>query len=116
MVFTSGAVAPLRQITRTVPIVFAVVADPVGAGYVESLAQPGRNVTGFSGQEYALSGKWLELLKELVPRIPLHRSHPQWREAGRSAGAASDQVRVGHQPQDREGARARRAHLNLDSR
>src|SRR5262245_1736316 len=69
MAFTSGAVAPLRQLTRTIPIVFAVVADPVGAGYVESLARPGGNLTGFTGQEYALSGKWLELLKEIVPRV-----------------------------------------------
>jgi putative ABC transport system substrate-binding protein len=69
MAFTSGAVAPLRQVTRTIPIVFAVVADPVGAGYVESLAKPGANVTGFAGQEYALSGKSLELLKEIVPQV-----------------------------------------------
>ena len=69
MAFTSAAVAPLRQATRTVPIVFAVVADPVGAGYVESLARPGGNVTGFAAQEYALSGKSLELLKEIVPQV-----------------------------------------------
>jgi putative ABC transport system substrate-binding protein len=69
MVFTSAAVAPLRQVTRTVPIVFAIVADAVGAGYVESLAQQGGNVTGFTAQEYALSGKSLELLKEMVPRV-----------------------------------------------
>jgi ABC transporter substrate binding protein len=68
MAFTSAAVAPLRQVTRTVPIVFAVVADPVGAGYVDSLAEPGGNVTGFAAQEYVLSGKSLELLKELVPQ------------------------------------------------
>ena len=55
--------------TRTVPIVFATVADAVGAGFVESLARPGGNVTGFIAFEYALSGKWLELLKEIVPRI-----------------------------------------------
>jgi putative ABC transport system substrate-binding protein len=66
---TSAAVAPLRQATRTIPIVFAIVADPVGAGFVESLARPGGNVTGFLGQEYALSGKWLELLKEIAPRM-----------------------------------------------
>jgi putative ABC transport system substrate-binding protein len=66
---TSDAVLPLRQVTRTVPIVFATVADAVGAGFVESLARPGGNVTGFIGYEYALSGKWLELLKEIVPRI-----------------------------------------------
>jgi putative tryptophan/tyrosine transport system substrate-binding protein len=69
MAFTSGAVAPLRQVTRSVPIVFAVVADAVGAGYVESLARPGGNVTGFTAQDYALSGKSLELLKEIVPRV-----------------------------------------------
>ncbi len=69
MAFTSAAVAPLRQATSTVPIVFAVVADPVGAGYVESLAQPGGNVTGFAAQEYAVSGKWIELLKEIVPHL-----------------------------------------------
>jgi ABC-type uncharacterized transport system substrate-binding protein len=66
---TSDAVLPLRQVTRTVPIVFATVADAVGAGFVESLARPGGNVTGFIGYEYALSGKWLELLKEIAPRI-----------------------------------------------
>jgi putative ABC transport system substrate-binding protein len=63
------ATAALRQVTRTVPIVFAPVVDPVGAGYVESLARPGGNVTGFSGYEFALSGKWLELLKEIAPRV-----------------------------------------------
>jgi putative tryptophan/tyrosine transport system substrate-binding protein len=69
MAFTSAAVASLRKITRTVPIVFAVVADPVGAGYVESLARPGANMTGFAAQDYALSGKSLELLKEIVPQV-----------------------------------------------
>ena len=66
--FGSNAVPPLRQATRTIPIVFALVADPVGAGYVESLAQPGGNVTGFASFEYAIGGKWLELLKEIAPR------------------------------------------------
>jgi putative tryptophan/tyrosine transport system substrate-binding protein len=69
MAVSSNAVAPLLQLTRTVPIVFAVVADPVGAGYVESLARPGGNITGFTGYEFALSGKWLELLKEIAPRV-----------------------------------------------
>jgi len=69
MAFTSAAVAPLREVTRTVPIVFAVVADAVGAGFVESLVRPGGNVTGFTAYEYAISGKWLELLKEIVPRV-----------------------------------------------
>jgi putative ABC transport system substrate-binding protein len=66
---TSASIAALQQASRTLPIVFAAVTDPVGAGFVESLARPGGNVTGFIGYEYALSGKWLELLKEIVPRI-----------------------------------------------
>jgi putative ABC transport system substrate-binding protein len=69
MAFTSIAVASLRRVTRAVPIVFAVVADAVGAGYVESLARPGGNVTGFTAFEYVLGGKWLELLKEIAPRV-----------------------------------------------
>ena len=69
MAYSSNAVPPLLQLTRAVPIVFAVVADPVGAGYVESLARPGGNVTGFTGYEFAMSGKWLELLKEVAPRV-----------------------------------------------
>jgi len=56
-------------VTRTVPIVFAAVADPVGAGYVESLAQPGGNATGFTALEYSFASKWLELMKEIAPRI-----------------------------------------------
>src|SRR5262245_13369447 len=69
MAVSSGAVAPLREVTRSVPIGFAVVADAVGSGFVESLVRPGGNVTGFTGYEYAVSGKWLELLKEIVPRV-----------------------------------------------
>jgi putative tryptophan/tyrosine transport system substrate-binding protein len=66
---SSAAVSPLLQVTRTVPIVFAAVADPVGAGYVESLAQPGGNATGFTALEYQFAGKWLELIKEIAPRV-----------------------------------------------
>ena len=66
---SSTAVAPLAQATRTIPIVFTAVADPVGAGYVNSLARPGGNVTGFSNFEYTIGGKWLELLKEIAPRV-----------------------------------------------
>jgi putative ABC transport system substrate-binding protein len=62
-------VAPLLQATRTVPIVFALVIDPVGAGFVDSLARPGGNATGFISFEYSLAGKWLELLKEIAPRV-----------------------------------------------
>ena len=66
---SSQAVAALLQATRTVPIVFESIADPVGAGFVESLARPGGNATGFMNFEYGISGKWLELLKEIAPRI-----------------------------------------------
>ena len=66
---SSSAVALLLQATRTVPIVFTNVADPVGAGYVDSLARPGGNATGFTVFEYAMGGKWLELLKEIAPHV-----------------------------------------------
>jgi putative ABC transport system substrate-binding protein len=59
----------LLQESRTIPIVFAYVADPVGAGFVESLARPGGNATGFSQFEFGLSGKWVELLKEIAPSV-----------------------------------------------
>ena len=62
-------VAALLQATRTVPIVFVTVTDPVGAGFVDSLARPGGNATGFTLFEYGISGKWLELLKEIAPRV-----------------------------------------------
>jgi putative ABC transport system substrate-binding protein len=65
----ASAIVPLLQATRTVPIVFPVATDPVGAGWVESLARPGGNATGFMGFEYSLSGKWLELLKQIAPRV-----------------------------------------------
>jgi putative tryptophan/tyrosine transport system substrate-binding protein len=60
---------PLLQATRAVPIVFVQIADPVGAGFVDSLARPGGNATGFSSFEYAIAGKWLELLKEIAPGV-----------------------------------------------
>jgi putative tryptophan/tyrosine transport system substrate-binding protein len=63
----TATVAPLLQATRTVPIVFVVVIDPVGAGFVASLARPGGNATGFTIFEYGLSAKWLELLKQVAP-------------------------------------------------
>ncbi len=65
----SSTVGPLLQATRTVPIVFPVIADPVGAGFVDSLARPGGSATGFMELEYSQSGKWLELLKEIAPRV-----------------------------------------------
>ena len=71
VILTSGSVsmAPLLRATRTIPIVFTNVADPVGAGFVKSLSKPGGNVTGFMQAEYDLSGKWLELLKQIVPSV-----------------------------------------------
>ena len=212
------SVAALQRVTRTLPIVFVTVTDPVGAGFVDSLARPGGNTTGFTLFEYSLSGKWLELLKQIAPGITrvavlrdpanpagsaqfaaiqavaqslgvevspfslrdgeieravtafavsangglivtgsasatrygetiiklaarhklpavypnrfsilagglicygpdridhvparsrLYRPHPQGREAGRPAGASADQIRASHQPQDRQGTRAR---------
>ena len=59
----------LRQASRTVPLVFASVADPVGAGFVDSLARPGGRTTGFTNYDYGISAKWLELLKETSPRV-----------------------------------------------
>ena len=64
-----AALAQLQQATRSVPIVFVNVVDPVGAGFVVSVARPGGNATGFMLSEYSTSGKWLELLKEIAPRV-----------------------------------------------
>jgi putative tryptophan/tyrosine transport system substrate-binding protein len=71
LIFTFGgaAVGPLLQATRTVPIVFAIVPDPVGSGFVKGLSRPGGNATGFMMFEYSLCGKWLELLKQIAPRV-----------------------------------------------
>ena len=66
---TGNSTMPPLLATRTVPIVFPVVVDPVANGYVESLARPGGNATGFMISEYSMSGKWLELLKEITPRV-----------------------------------------------
>jgi putative ABC transport system substrate-binding protein len=63
------SVAAMQHVTRTLPVVFAGVADPVGAGLVDTLARPGGNVTGFMNFEYNLSGKWLETLKQIAPRM-----------------------------------------------
>ena len=71
VILTTGGISmgPLLQATRTVPIVFVQVTDPVGAGYVESLARPGGNATGFIPFEFGMSAKWLELLKEIASGI-----------------------------------------------
>ena len=65
----SVSVGPLLQVSGVVPIVFVIVPDPVGAGYVKSLARPGGNATGFSLYEYGIGGKWLELLKQIAPGL-----------------------------------------------
>jgi len=71
VIFAAGGsqMGPLHQMTNTVPIVFAIVPDPVGSGFVKSLAKPGGNATGFIQFEYSLAGKWLELLKEIAPGV-----------------------------------------------
>jgi putative ABC transport system substrate-binding protein len=71
VILLSGSlvVAPMMQATRTIPIVFVQVIDPVGSGYVKSLARPGGNITGFTQFEYSLAGKWLELLKQIAPHV-----------------------------------------------
>ena len=65
----SATVGPLLQVTHTVPIVFVIVPDPVGAGFVASLARPGGNATGFTPFEFGVGAKWLELLKEVMPSM-----------------------------------------------
>ena len=66
---TSVSVVALQHVTRTLPIVFAAVLDPVGFGFVDSLSRPGGNITGFMVFEYGFSGKWLELLKQIAPQV-----------------------------------------------
>jgi putative ABC transport system substrate-binding protein len=65
----SSTVGPMQQATQTIPIVFPVAGDPVAAGFVESLARPGGNITGFSTFEYSIGAKWLELLKQIAPHL-----------------------------------------------
>ena len=69
LVTGSAAAGPLLELARTTPIVFTQVPDPVGAGYVESMARPGGNVTGFTPFDFAIGGKWLELLKDIAPHV-----------------------------------------------
>src|SRR5262249_9073432 len=71
VILTNGTttIGPVLQTTRTVPIVFVNVTDPVGGGFVESLARPGGNATGFAFAEYAVAGKWVQLLKEIAPDV-----------------------------------------------
>jgi putative ABC transport system substrate-binding protein len=82
----ASTVGPLLQTTRTVPIVFPIAGDPVGAGFVDSLARPGGNVTGFMTFEYSMSGKWVELLKQIAPGVA---RAAVIRDAGSPTGMAS---------------------------
>ena len=82
----ASTVGPLLQATRTVPIVFPITGDPVGAGFVDSLARPGGNVTGFMTFEYSMSGKWVELLKQIAPSVA---RAAVIRDAGSPTGMAS---------------------------
>jgi putative ABC transport system substrate-binding protein len=80
----TSSVAALQRETRSVPIVFAQVADPVGAGFVASLARPGGAITGFANFEYAIGAKWLELLKQIAPRVTsvaviYDPANPEWK-------------------------------------
>jgi hypothetical protein len=108
VIFSNGnaALPALLQATHTVPIVFAAVTDPVGAGFIETMAHPGGNATGFVQFEYTLSGKWLELLKEIAPSVtpssgPSGSYASQWdrpirdhtvRGAGARGGGDCDQL------------------------
>jgi putative ABC transport system substrate-binding protein len=90
VILAQGAttVRPLLQLTRTIPIVFPIASDPVGAGLVDSLAHPGGNVTGFMTTEYSFGGKWLELLKQIAPgvtRVAVLRDATQGGGASQSA-------------------------------
>ena len=80
VIFAGGgtSLGALLQVTRTVPIVFAIVPDPVGSGFVDSLARPGGNTSGFMQFEYNLSGKWLELLKQIAPGVTRELSPNSW--------------------------------------
>ncbi len=86
-------VAPLLQATRTVPIVFAIVVDPVGAGFVDTLARPGGNATGFMTVEYSMGGKWLELLKQIAPGVT---RVAVLRDASRGSGTSEFAAHPGH--------------------
>ena len=150
---STPSTAAVQRETRTIPIVFASVGDPVASGIVAQLDRPSGNITGFANYEASLGGKWLELLSEIAPGLKraafmfnpdtaiastympsletaarslkvapiiapswrrlLGRSHPARREAGRSPGATSDQVRDAREPQDRQGARS--CHTPIDS-
>ena len=102
VILVGGAtnVEALQRATRTIPIVFAGLTDPVGAGFVESLARPGGNTTGFTSFEYGLSAKWVELLKEIAPRVT---RAGVLREQGSSVGIGLWAAMQGAAPSLRDG-------------
>jgi putative tryptophan/tyrosine transport system substrate-binding protein len=85
LVHGSGPAAGVQQATRAVPIVFPIAGDPVGAGVVDSLAHPGTNATGFMEFEFSISGKWVELLKEIAPTV---KRNAGLRDAALGTGAS----------------------------
>src|SRR5207253_6912935 len=97
----TSSVGPLLQATRTVPIVFTMTNDPVGAGFVDSLARPGGNATGFMNWEFSIGGNWLDLLKGIAPGVArgavlrdVSQALAVSRFAGISPGASSLRVAV----------------------
>ena len=98
MTIGSLTVAPVQQATSTIPIVFTNLADPVGAGTVQSPARPGGNTTGFTNFDYSMSGKWVELLKQIAPgvtRAAVLRDHATAAGIGQFAGIQSVAQSVG---------------------
>jgi putative ABC transport system substrate-binding protein len=116
MAITSPAVAALKHEAPAIPVVFVAVSDPVGSGFVDSLARPGGNITGFINLEGSLSGKWLELLKEVVPSLthagfmfnpetaPFAEYYLRAFEAAAPAAAVTPVAMPVHGPDDIEGA------------
>src|SRR6516225_2810601 len=102
---TTPAISALARETRTIPIVFVLVSDPIGSGFAASLGHPGSNVTGFTGNDPAIGGKWMELLKEIAPRAarvallsPATAPQLQFYMPSIKATAASVAVEVSHAP------------------
>ena len=101
---TATVVSALRQQTQSIPIVFAQVVDPVSSGFVESLARPGGNVTGFLSLDFGMGAKWLEMLKEIAPRVTrvgvLRERPSRGNRPVRRASAAASSLRVEVRPVD----------------
>jgi putative ABC transport system substrate-binding protein len=122
VILSSGAatVGPVLQATRTIPVVFVGVVDPVGAGYADSMAQPGGNATGFVMLEYSMTAKYLELLKEVAPsvtRVAVLRARPFRPEPASSAQYSLPRRRSGwRSPRSTCATRARSSALSRPSR